>query len=123
MKILILEDALIGETVLAAAVAHGLQGKCFVGVKSLQGTKLTGFCREGLKEEVVELTEFNLAFVDGFLYIGGMMGWQVLPQLQGLMPTIGTSSMGDIGANLSIDKDDMLSTLNKIIAGELTLNA
>lgn len=120
MKILILEDALIGEDVRQEAEKLGLEAKCFVGVKSVEGTKLTGFCRQGLTLEVVDLCEYELAFVDGFLYIDGMMGWDVLPHLQPLMYTVGTSSMGGIGAHHTIDKENMSATLHKFVEGELT---
>lgn len=112
-KILILEDAPIGGQLLQAINERGLQGSCFVGVKSVENGLLTGI-RSDFSEETVKLEDYGMAFVDGFLYIAGMMGWNILPSLKPLMFTIGTSSVGDIGAHKSIEKAEMINLFDQL---------
>lgn len=106
-KILILEDARIGGQVKCALEAAGIAVSWFVGVKSLETGKLVGFTPE-LKLETVDLSDYELAFVDGFLYLGGLMGWELLPDLKAVMHTVGTSSLGGLPADEQIDKEQML---------------
>ena len=113
-KILILEDAKIGGQLLQAIGERGLQGSWFVGVKSIGNGSLTGF-RSDLSEETVQLEDYGMAFVDGFLYISGLMGWVVLPELKQQMFTIGTSSLGEIGAHTSIEKADMVTLFDQLL--------
>ncbi|MBX9689132.1 MAG: hypothetical protein K2X27_20655 [Candidatus Obscuribacterales bacterium] len=113
-KVLILEDAQIGGDTLQALRDRGLEGSWFIGVKSVNNSTLTGI-RPDFSEEVVQLSHYALAFVDGFLYICGQMGWDVLPFVKPLMHTVGTSSIGEIGCHESIDKGDMVKELDRIL--------
>lgn len=113
-KILILEDAHIGRQLLQHIVDRGLSGNCYIGVRSVKDGQLTGI-RHDFSDETVDLSQFGIAFVDGFLYIDGLMGWDLLPLLSPLMYTVGTSSVGDIGANKSIEKADMISLFDQLL--------
>lgn len=114
MRILILEDAQIGGRLAQEVNRLGLECTWFVGVKSLQGTEMIGFLSD-LSEKSITLENYGLAFVDGFLYINGLMGWNLLPQLKDMMFTVGTSSLGEIGAHTSIEKDKMVESLADLI--------
>lgn len=106
-KILILEDARIGGQVKDALLELGAECSWLVGVKSLEAGKIVGF-NPKLELEELDLACYELAFVDGFLYIAGLMGWDLLPELKKLMHTISTSSMGEIGAHEDCEKEQML---------------
>ena len=114
MNVLILEDANIGGLTLRALNDRGMRGSWFICVKSVDSESLTGI-RADRTVETVQLSQYNLALVDGFLMIDGLMGWDVLPWLKPLMFTVGTSSIGDIGANLEIDKAEMVDKLDFLI--------
>lgn len=113
-KILILEDARIGGRTLEALQERGLEGTWLLGVKSIEGNTLTGFGQD-LSLRSLSISDYSLAFVDGFLYIGGMMGWEIIPVLSKKLYTIGTSSIGEIGAHMHIEKSQMLSRLDEFI--------
>lgn len=111
-KILILEDAGIGGRTLAALAQRGYEASWFVGVSSIHNGTLNGI-RADLSLEAVSLSDYCLAFVDGFLYIGGLMGWEAAVELNRHMITIGTSSIGKIGTQHQIEKEEMLDKLDE----------
>lgn len=115
MKVLILEDAKIGGLAQQALVERGMSASWFVCVKSVDSEKLTGVHADG-SIETVSLADYQLALVDGFLLIDGLMGWEVLPSLTPHMYTVGTSSAGDIGAHMEFDKAEMVNQLDQLIA-------
>ena len=114
MKVLILEDAKIGGQALQALKDRGHDGSWFISVKSVDDHKLIGV-RSDFSLEEVQLSQYNLALVDGFLMLGGLMGWEVLPWLNPRMVTVGTSSIGGIGAHKDIDKGEMVEKLDELI--------
>ena len=114
MKVLILEDAKIGGLALQALKERGIDGSWFISVKSVDSFTLTGL-RSDRSEETIRLADYGLAMVDGFLLIDGLMGWDVLPWLKPLMLTVGTSSVGGIGADIDIDKAEMVEKLDTLL--------
>lgn len=107
-KILILEDGKpIAQRLLTEISLRGYEATWFVGVKSCKDGEITGFCADDLHLETVKLEDYGMAFVDGFLYIVGLMGWDVLPSLKPLMFTIGTSSLRPLDAHTNIEKTEM----------------
>lgn len=126
MKVLILEDARkLAETWRDAMVALGHTVVHFMWVTSIGDGVITGRRRIDphgsavmeIASETVNLAEFDLALVDGFLGMPGEMGWTCLPHLAlAGVGCITTSSFGDIGGSVEMEKEDVLPRLAEVFS-------
>lgn len=117
MKIIILDDAFRMTALWKEALeARGHDCVTFIWVPNITDGQLTGHNQDKV-HHTVNLQDFDLALVDGFLAIPGLMGWDIIPHLTAAgVPAVTTSSHGPIGGILDVEKEDVVGRLDEILS-------
>ncbi len=117
MKILILEDAYpTSDKWVKEFQARGHQCVSFIWVDGIVNGKITGHNRDK-NLHTHDLASFDVALVDGVLAIPGMMGFECIPHIREVqLPFITTSSFGDIGGDVEMDKGEVINLIDEVLS-------